>query len=49
MPVEHLTIEDPKELMEIISKELEGIEKGLINDWKRDSGGRKNEDRDAMS
>ena len=29
MPVEHLTIEDPKELMEIISKELEGIEKGL--------------------
>jgi len=29
MPVEHLTIEDPKELMEIVSKELEGIEKGL--------------------
>jgi len=29
MPVEHLTIEDPKELMEIMSKELEGIEKGL--------------------
>jgi len=29
MPVEHLIIEDPKELMEIVSKELEGIEKGL--------------------
>lgn len=29
MPVEHLAIEDLKELMEIVSKELEGIEKGL--------------------
>jgi len=29
MPVEHLTIEKPEELMEIVSKELEGIEKGL--------------------
>jgi len=29
MPVEHLIIEDPKELMEIVSKELEEIEKGL--------------------
>jgi len=29
MSVEHLTIENPKELMEIVSKELEGIEKGL--------------------
>ena len=29
MPVEHLIIEDPKELMERVSKELEGIEKGL--------------------
>ena len=29
MPVEHITIEDPKELVNIVSKELNEIEKGL--------------------
>ena len=29
MPVEHIAIEDPKELVNIVSKELNEIEKGL--------------------